>query len=379
MSFKNDNNALTATFAEALERYIWSEETDYFRSPVVMSVEAMSRDATAILPERFVGASSEQRAGNPRLRLALEDEFLWIRGYSLTQRRDVYVPAQLASAAHFKAPFKQDTHEPRIRTPITTGLATWPTKDGAILGGALEVLERDAYMIMWLNQLTLPRIDLAPWRAKDKALDDFLTDCERYRFRIHAMRLPTDAPTDAVCAVVEDTTDHLPRFSIGIKAHRDIGRCLEGAITEAMRARQNARGYERQYIDKVLAKPINHMERNAYWTEARRAAGLSFLIEGPIEFVAPSPWSADTPSEHLERIRKWALEKHYEMLTVSMGSSAKNPLPWHIEMVIMPDLQPMHQDESFPYGSGTRLKEIPEQFGYKARGEPFLAEPHPFS
>ena len=382
ISADNDEHALMAALAEGLERYLWEGEIDYFQSPRMASTAIMAQAKDTILPDQFAGFSKGQKKNDSRLTLSPDDEFLWLRGHSFTQGRNVYLPAQTVTAAYNLSPLARSKKEQNIRTPITTGLATWPTKDGALLGGALEVIERDAYMITWLNQLTLPRLDLAAWRVQSGALDKIMSDCERYRLRVHAMRLPTDAPADVVCVVVEDMTGHAPLFSVGLKAGRDIGHCIEGALLEALRSRLNARGHSNEQIAEIQKKKIseiNHVERLAYWMHNDRAEKLSFLIKGPIEKVAPSPWANDTPGEHLERIKKWCAEAKYEFISVSMGMSKKNPLPWYIEMVIIPELQPMHQDEQFPCLGGERLRSVPEKFGYKARTNPFADEPHPFA
>ena len=382
ISADSDESALMAALAEGLERYLWEGETGYFRSPRRASTVTMAKEKDTILPDTFAGFSADQRTNDLRLTISPDDEFLWVRGHSYIRDRDVYLPAQIVSAAYELSPLSVGKNEQNIRTPITTGLATWPTKNGALLGGALEVIERDAYMIMWLNQLTLPRIDLTPWRAQSGQLDKLMADCERYRLRAHAMRLPTDAPADIVCVVVEDTTEHAPIFSVGLKAGHDIGHCIEGALLEALRSRLNARGYSKKQIAEIQKKKlstINHVERLAYWMDNERARKLSFLIKGPVENIAPSPWANDTPIEHLARIKKWCADSGYEFISVSMGTSKKNPLPWHIEMVVIPELQPMHQDEQFPCLGGARLKSIPEKSGYKARTKLFADEPHPFA
>ena len=278
MSASSDTDALLAALAEGLERLLWKEEVDYFRSPLVMSVAAMqqskNRGKNVILPDRFVGITNEQRLHDADLTLSKDDEYLWIKGFSLIQRGEVFLPAQMASGAYHKFPLLEGKKEKIIRIPITTGLATWPTRDGAILGGALEVIERDAYMIMWLNQLTLPRIDLAPFRTADKELDTLIVDCERYRLRVHAVRLVTDAPADVVCVVVEDMTEHGPRFSVGLKAHRDINRCIEGALMEALRSRQNARGYREEEAQRYRKSPPR---RSGTWS----AFPTGLILSGP--------------------------------------------------------------------------------------------------
>ena len=48
---------------------------------------------------------------------------------------------------------------PHIRDSISTGLATGSTRLQAIENAALECIERDAIMITWLNELSVPLID----------------------------------------------------------------------------------------------------------------------------------------------------------------------------------------------------------------------------
>jgi hypothetical protein len=55
-----------------------------------------------------------------------------------------------------------------------------------------------------------------------------------------------------------------------------------------------------------------------------------------------------------------------------------NVSPWHIEMVVIPELQPIHYSEDLPHIGGARLSEIPTRFGYTPR-TPFIEEPHPFA
>ncbi|MDD5084296.1 MAG: YcaO-like family protein [Candidatus Moranbacteria bacterium] len=53
---------------------------------------------------------------------------------------------------------------PRYASANSSGAATYPTRDGAIERGVLELIERDAFMIVWLNRLVMPtiRVDTLP-------------------------------------------------------------------------------------------------------------------------------------------------------------------------------------------------------------------------
>ena len=378
-SVESDEAALYAAFGEALERYLWFTQRDYFKKPRYATASKISRFGNFIAPERFVSFTEAQREKNPHLRLNPNVEYLWIQGVSLVHEKKVYLPAQTASAAVH--PHNQDHREPLIRQQTTIGTATWPTKLGARLAGILEIIEREAYMVMWFNQLTLPRIALEPLRQKNGALDIVLERCERYRLRVHAVKMITDAPTHAVCAVVEDVSDLAPRFSFGLKAHRSLSLAVERALLEALRARRTfrSREEERNAWDPTMPiGKIGHIERTFYWALPQHAPRLSFLVEGKTIETKEAQWENDSDQAHFERLIVWCRNKGYECVSVSAGTSAANPTRWHVETVVMPDIQPTHLHESLRHLSGVRLKAIPEQFGYTILPEPFVESPHPY-
>lgn len=380
MSAESDEAALTAAIAEALERYLWFTQTDFHRKPLVGTVDDLvQRKVVYVDPTSFVGFTEAQRMGNPRLTITSQTTFHWTEGYSWTSAAPVYLPSQLVSSARIE----RTKPEPLILVPITTGLATWPTRVGAVLSGTMEIVERDAFMITWLNQLPLPRLPIDEIAAERPSLARLISRCRRYRITPHAVRLPTDAPAYAVCGSVTDDTGNAPAYMIGLKAHRNLARAVEGALLEALRMRQAARSNretEGSWDESRDIHLINHLERTSYWTEPSHAKHMQFLTGLPQEILRPhESWDFDTDESHFARVLQWAKERHYKLASVALGTSKKNVTPWHVEMVVMPDLQPMHQNERYPYLGGVRLTDIPAQFGYQARRTPFNDLPHPFA
>lgn len=376
-SVESEEAAMYAAMAEGLERYLWFTKTDYFSKPVNMTVADMKKSGRPFIsPERFVSFSESQREKSAALSLEPDAPYLWIQSESLVSNKKIYVPAQVVSpiGTHLKK-------EPLIRLQTTNGLATWQTRAGARLAGALELIERDAFMIMWFNQLTMPRIALEKVRAKSPSLDLLLKRCERYRFKVHAISMATDAPTHAICAVVEDLSGHAPRFVIGLRAHRDLAHAIEKATLEALRMRYVNRKYfasGETWDPNFPVDKIDHKERLYYWGQKENAPHLEFLIRGTKLEDQTREWDTDTDEEHLARIVEWCRESQYEMVSVPLGISAMNPTKWHVEMTVMPDLQPLHLMEWRRHLGGERLKSVPIQFGYTPLPEPFVRAPHPF-
>jgi ribosomal protein S12 methylthiotransferase accessory factor len=380
VSFESHEAALLACAAESLERHLWTEASDFPARAVYASTADLRTRTAIISPARFAGFSEAQRATEPALFFDDQTVFAWVRGHSLVHDNPIYIPAQAVSGSR-SVRVHSGAMEPLIRPRVTTGLATWPQRTGAQLRGVLEIIERDAYMILWLNQLTLPRLDLSPLMQQSAPLARMVSVCERYMLRIHAIRMLTDAPTNAVCAIVEDLSGVAPRFTLGLRAGRSLVDTIIAATTEALRARHGARVYAEsrghQWDDSRKVAEIDHHGRLHFWTDPAHANRLQFLISGDEVAPVASPWSEDTEAVHMTRLLDWCRIAGYECASVSLGTNGSNPLPWHVESVVIPELQPIHLTESLRAIGGTRLHCIPKRFGY-APQTPFVDAPHPF-
>ena len=303
---------------------------------------------------------------------------MWVQGTSLVKNAPTFVPAQTISAAI--QPKDAAFPEPLIKTQTTIGLATWTTQAGARLAGLLEIIEREAYMIMWYNQLTLPRIDITSLVGKSPALDKLLADCKKYRLKVHLVQMITDAPTHAVCAILEDESDIAPRYAFGLKAHRSLSHAAERAILEALRGRRSYRSSPAKdtWNSKTSVDTIGHRERIFYWSQPEHTKHLSFLTQGPVKKVETMVWEHDSIEEHLSRMALWLRDKGYEAVSVSLTSSRANTTSLHVEMVVAPELLPTHLTEDLRHLSTTRMHVVARQFGYTPREQPFIQAPHPY-
>ncbi|MEN9561647.1 MAG: hypothetical protein RIQ56_920, partial [Candidatus Parcubacteria bacterium] len=367
-TWESDHDALRAAIAEGLERFIWLTQEDYFQRAVRARAEDMARRGFFISPEKIAGFSDAQRHGISTRTISPETFFTWIQGVSLVRGRKTFVPAQVISGTKNRET-AQIYPEPEIRVSTTIGLATWPTQVGAQLAGINEILEREAYMIMWLNQLSLPRYTLSSLTSVDPGLTKLFADLERYRFKVSIIKMITDAPTHAIAAVIEDTSRSFPLYTIGLKAHRNLTSAVQKAVSEALRAQKSQRNWEKAgnvWNVNTPLETIGHRDRLRYWSVPENAKHMKFLVEGKEISAEKTPWANDTENQHLERIIEWCRTKNYECISVPLTKSAKNVTPWHIEMMFMPDVQPTYLTERNRTFGCNRWKEVPEFFGYRA-------------
>ncbi len=373
----DDRGALSAALAEASERHMWFETTDYFQDERLATTSEMQAAVPTIAPGEYASFTDEQRATHPHL--ALRDvPYIWIRGESLIDGSFVHLPAQVMTGASRLRERRHVRIEPTILQPITNGLATWPTQEGARLRGLLEVIERDAYSITWLNQITPSRFNTDALAAERETLGTIVEKSRRYRLEPHFLRLITDAPTYVVMTILEDLSGHAPRFSFGIKASSNAARAAEGAVFEALRGRRGARYFIDAGIEIPKREHVGHIDRVLYWAEAARAEHLAFLIAG--QTTAPTEaWHNEADDVHYARLIAWLRARGYRAVSIPYTHSKKNVTPWHIEFVNVPSMQPIYFNESEPHIGGARLTDVPRLFGFTPRAKPFTDHPHPFS
>lgn len=375
-SAENNENALVRAIAESLERHLWFEEIDLFRSGVIATEQEIALRGRALALDRIIGLSPEQRE-------KMHDEsetntFLWVAGTSLISNSRTWIPAQLVSACKNVRTRIRKNEERYLSNATTTGMATHTSQILARLSGILECLERDAYMIMWLNQLSCRKIDMSTVPCSP-ALRRLIRDCARYRLTPHFIEMPTDAPTHAICAIIEDTQAKSGRYSIGAKAAASCSDAAEGALIEALRTHGGRLAKMRDNNERVTKETVRHLNRTLYWTLEGKDVALDFFVKGPLVKYEERSWEHDAPEEYYARLIAWCDAKKYECVSFSYTASSKNTTPWHVEFVIIPELQPLYFNEKIPQVTGPRLIDVPKTCGYTPRSLPFTEEPHPFA
>ncbi len=155
--------AAAACVGEALERY----SATYVPRHRLVVASARELGDAAVAPERFALFSARQLAqeGFPFQPFTPDTKLPWVAGRSLADGAEAWLPAELV--------FLADTVGPggsRIAYATSNGLACAPTVDDTLVRALCELLERDAFMIVWANRLSLPQLD---WSGDERisALD----------------------------------------------------------------------------------------------------------------------------------------------------------------------------------------------------------------
>lgn len=387
--FVNQKKALWKVVGETAERYLWSNSYFFFANKLKRLSYGKIKDSSINI-FTLAGFSQDQRNRFQALSFDEKTVFGWLPAHSLLSGQKKWCPAQLISARYFrenvKAPGKEEKKEPMLRWIITTGLATGRTKEEAIAKGILEVIERDAFMISYLNKLSPPIVDLENLAEQDSDLERIMKDYRRYGLEIHLLQLPTDFPVHVYLAIVIDPTGLGPALTVGASADFDLKACIVDALSEAQSVRMSLK---RNFQEDTPPAGMNRMERLVFWSKKENFSKMNFFLKGQkitLNLEAEKSiykvkdeklFYKDYYQKKMELLKKELVKKKCEACYVELSTPEIRNLGLRSFKVVIPELQPMHLNEAIPYFSGRRLTEIPKKFGYKTLS-PINREPHPF-
>lgn len=372
------NKAKIKAIGECFERYSLDEpvSSDY----IVSSIQKLDNNGKKFLNPLDVVALSESQKKDSRFgefNTTSKSLFKWILGRDLWDNSNTLIPAQLVYV-----PYKYSTYEPTIRLPISTGAALGISEKNAVERGIYEVIERDSFMIFYLNKISPPKFNpkLNPF------LKRILEYMSRYRLTLNTFDLTSDIGVPVVMSIVTDETKIGPFLSVGLKCSLDIKQAIIGATEEAMNTRIWMRS-EYEKIDKTIYESIvkenvvlkTPRDRGLYWYDGRLKQSLNFWLESNIfssKKIMNRKGNIDGCSKLITLLKDQNLKSYW----VDITNPKVRKLGYIVAKVIIPELHPLYLYEAYPYHGGRRLYSVPKKLGYRGNfSENGLnMVPHPF-
>lgn len=339
---------------------------------------------------------------HPMFDLAYDEnsKFRWITATELPSRRQVFAPLQWFSFSHIQNHVQrkpnsdvQQPHEPLLSVPITTGVAAGQNLTDATYRGLLEVIERDAFIIYWLNQIPAHQIDILSFgEERFKRLHEV---AKRYHLEIHLLYLQTDTPAHTVCCMVVDRSGVGPALILGSKTGLFLSDTVYGALSDTLAHRGQYRLLMNSPASKKWAsefdgnlQSIGHKERMYYWFAKDKLVHLEKFISGQIVHSTDLPtYNQYTGKKDLdlETLLSWFKEKNYQVFYKELLDDNLKKLTegLSVAMVRVPKMQPLYLEESLLSIQGDRLRDVPKFLNAKYQNQDgqrkfFTNVPHPF-
>lgn len=356
---------------EGLERYC---SVMYPTEGVIVATTAELGD-DVLDPRRLPQCSDAERArALPSLRLRVPDaarEERWVRGYSLTRRRPVWVPL---TAAYMGLP---DPVPELLSFPISTGFAAGISFEQAALSGLCEVIERDSLALWWLHQLPLPRIDVR--REFHPDLSELLTRAERAGIRTELYDLTTDVGVPVI-GLIQTTERGWPHAVTMAACRPDAAAAAVRVVEEAGSLRLalgwSGRQASREAILSGLPQPPEAF--GLLYAGEDGPARFAFANRNPeVKSELPPGVGDDSP---LERIVEQLAGLEMEVFVVDVTSPEIREFGVVVVRVIVPELMPITFSHSIRYLGHPRLYTAPAKLGYGTRTEDSVTnDPIPYA
>lgn len=366
----NKKRALLKVLGETIERYLLSTNNNK-KFIYKCYEELVSGGQSALNPNDIIQVLDKRI----RPQNALLTNLHWISGKSLLSNKNILVPAQL-----IYVPYVYDRTEVVLQRPISTGAAAGSSIDDALYRGICEVVERDAFMIAYLNKLPSPQVDLSSMRNKE--IDNIINVFKRYRLEPIVLDLTTDLKIPAFAAIALDRTGLGPAVSVGLKAGFNVKEAIIGAIEESLMVRFGTRDqFAYEGLNNKGKKIVSAIDdRTRFWFPLSSIEHLDFWLKSKILKkinIKDFDYGKNTLKTAIELLK----EKKMDLVYVDIADREIKRYGFTVLKVIIPQLHPLYLDESYPYLEGKRLYDTPVRMGFfkKARTENQLNKiTHPF-
>lgn len=305
-------------------------------------------------------------------KLTTTSRFGWVKGYNLTDNIPIYIPAQLIYLNYFKS-----KEEIKLSANISTGAAGGIDKETTLLRGIYEVIERDAFMTVYLNSIKATRIDIG--KIRNKIIQRIINKCRQYNLEIFVFNITNDLAIPVFMAILTDKTGIGPAVTVGLKSSLNVLNAITGSIEESFMGRVMIRNemLKRKSNDfNIPPKSIRTLlDRGLFWVSLKRLSSLNYLLN---QIPLPFKIHANTvkPHQELATIIDILRKKGYKTYYVDITSDIVKKLNYFVYKVIIPELQPLYLDEKHKELRTNRLKLVASYFGlFRYR---IKSVPHPF-
>ena len=345
-----EEQAQIKAMGECIERFELSSNRD------IKFKKSFNNLDNAVNPARFINYKEVTDSFKKDLQ---NNEFSWTSAVDLDSDKEIYIPSQLIYVPYLHK-------ETVLRLPISNGAACASSKEEAIYKGICELIERDSFMLTYLEKRTPVKIKTDS--IKDKTLNEIIYRMKRYFLEPYFFDITTDIEIPTILCVIIDKSGVGPAISIGTKTDWDVISAAKGAILEA----QHTRLWIRYQMIKGKKAPeqknINTIEkRGLFWSSDHMISKLDFILKTPKETSIDKLRINLKKENYLNHIKNCLINNNFSIYTKNLTSKEVESAGFYVFKTIIPELHPLYLFEDFKYLFSSRLKkeklnEIPHPF-----------------
>lgn len=372
--------AIMKAVGESIERYCPA----HFKYEDFVLAAYNDLDSEAVHPSDFALFSEKQYAEPdfPFTRPTEATPMRWVSAYSISHDRPILVPASTVYIPYY---FDR-LYEPQTHIPISTGLACGSNLAPAVYKAILEVIERDAFMIMWQNQLPCARIDLST--VHDPFIESILNEVRILPVDCQAYLIPSDIEVPVILVLLRSTTGHLPHTVMGISVDLDPKKALMLALEEICLSWVGMKRYalsEKDFKPAENYQNIKNLDLHGLAHAAAPDLGKSLEFLNPsgkqISFQDIKNKFDENMVMNIRCLVDKLNEKNLNVIVKDLTTVDIDDVGFKVVRAVVPGMQPLDINFARRYLGGKRLYGVPCQMGL--RSQPLTEEevnpyPHMF-
>lgn len=378
------SEAVSKVFGEFLERYalLYYEDEWFLRASISQLTQSRNK---FLHPKLFASFGEEQSTWKSNQDTLYNENalFRWISVRNLATNEEILAPAQFVFWTYCR--HHADYTEPRLTEPNTNGAGAYFTREGAVLSGLYELIQRDAFFLYWFNSLSPKKIDLAT--ITNPRLAPLLEQAKRLRIEVVFLDITSDFGIPAVVCALLDHSGVGPKVAIGAGCGQNPDEVLRRAFTEACGLQHWMRDFDERYTLPDEYEPfsnswmdIGQMERLLMWANPEMFPQIEFLFKGemePYEQFAFASRSFPNEKKELSWLIQHLSSAGYESFCYESTHPILKKTGYFSVQAIVPGLIPLYLHEmNAPLGA-KRIQEGVERMGKKP-ADSINTLPHPF-
>lgn len=284
----------------------------------------------------------------------------------------------------------------------TSGSAGYFDTDNALLSAILEMIQRDAFLVYWLNSISPKKIDVANYILSNKnagekfeQLKGLYENTKRYNIGLFFLDTTSDLAIPSVtCVAVIDDGNGNKKEGLGACSGFDIDSILLGAMTEALSVLSDNYKKEVHILDTEYKpfsdKNLKREERLKIYCDnkdLKQFKYFEFFINSKVEIsindfmFSVKNVKQDTTSR-LEYLKKIFLDikkenKEFNLSYVEIKNKLLKEFDYKVIRVISDYFYNLYLDESYADPNHPRLKEFIKNKGLESESK-LNIWPHPF-
>ncbi|EJQ78349.1 SagD family bacteriocin biosynthesis docking scaffold [Bacillus toyonensis] len=367
-SYDSADSALISAVGETLERYCscYLDRETLIKSSFNSLVE---KNIPVLDPLSITQPLNEPYEGTNLINKEIDRDtvFNWVQANDEIHKRNIAVPA---NTIYFDV--DEEVLLPHIRDSISTGLATGSTRLQAVENAALECIERDAIVITWLNQLSVPLIDQQT--IPDESVQYYLKIANEKGFEVFFFDITTDIKIPTYLVLLRNLYNNYPYIQIGAKAHYDPLTALKGALMETLASLNLLANPNQEIAEIVDIKNTTNIksikDHMLYYASGNDKDAFDFLISS-----STKPFNNHSEINDFEELKDKLKDMGLNLYSYDLTTEDISSLGLHVYRVLMPELAFL--EITIPMLRCNRLVDAPKNMGYTP-AKAFNKNPHPF-